>query len=90
MTMGKTPAAKRYCTLDLVHIPFFSSHMELSDALTKSICLICDRCTGRQLAYVDLMIERHGPDMELKEALKTEPCFWCKKVGYLSVFKMGT
>ncbi len=61
--------------------------MKLIKALESgvSIRLICNRCTARQPAYVHLMIEEHGPDIELNEALKLTPCFFCEAKGDLTV-----
>ena len=61
--------------------------MKLVEALESGvgIRLICDRCTAQQPAYVHLMIDEHGPDLELKEALKLARCFFCKGKGDLRV-----
>jgi hypothetical protein len=63
--------------------------VKLSEALTKNIRLMCDQCPGYQPAYVRNMIAEHGEDAELKDALKTAPCRFCKKVGELKVEREG-
>ena len=63
--------------------------MKLSEALTKNIRLMCDSCPGYQPAYIKNLIAQHGADAELKDALKTAACRWCKKVGALKVEREG-
>ena len=57
--------------------------MTLSDTLTSdvSIHLICKSCGVHQPAYVDEMIDKHGPDMELDVALRRAACMSCNVVG---------
>jgi hypothetical protein len=62
--------------------------MKLSEANKNSarITLICKNCEARQPAYVQAMIDKHGPDMDLQVVLKAAPCFFCKTVGQFTVF----
>ena len=64
--------------------------MKLSEALTKSITLKCQRYTAQQPAYVHLMIDALGPAALMKDALKTAPCFFCKSKGDLLILHMWT
>jgi hypothetical protein len=57
---------------------------EVRASLT-SIRLICKKCECHQPAYVHLMIDKLGPDVELNDALEMEPCLFCKKVGSFTV-----
>ena len=62
--------------------------MKLSEANQNSfsITLICKNCEARQPAYVQAMLDKHGPDTELDVALQSAPCFFCKTVGQFTVF----
>lgn len=57
--------------------------MTLSEALASDvgIRLICKSCGAHQPAYVHEMLDRHGPDTELDEALRLAACLFCKTVG---------
>ena len=61
--------------------------MKLLEALENDVglTLVCKSCGKHQPAYVHLMIEKHGPDMDLTEALKLTRCFFCNGQGDLTV-----
>jgi len=62
--------------------------MKLIDALESgvSIRLSCKSCGAHQPAYTNLMVDKHGPDMEFEDAVKLERCFFCDTPGDFTVF----
>jgi hypothetical protein len=51
-----------------------------------NVRLICKKCECHQPAYVHLMIDKLGPNVELNDALSQEQCRSCKTVGSFTVF----
>ena len=67
-----------------------SPDMKPSEAHEKriSIRLSCNICGANQPAYVQGMIEGHGPDTELDVAIRRAPCIFCGVVGDFTTFIM--
>lgn len=60
--------------------------MKLSEALYMSIQLTCKSCGADQPAYVQKMIDKHGPDTEFEIALRRAECIFCETIGEFTTF----
>ena len=69
-------------------MPRHERPMKLIDALESGIRtrLIYKSCGAHQPAYTNLMVDKHGPEMEFEEAVKLERCFSCDTQGDFTVF----
>jgi hypothetical protein len=63
--------------------------MNLDQALKTSLQLTCEGCGGRQPGYIIQLIDEHGEDAEVKDAIGKAPCMWCSRVGRLASLSGG-
>ncbi len=72
--------------------PFEEVPLKLSEAISREvhIRLNCKHCGAHQPAYVQTMINKHGPDTELDVALRRAACLFCDQVGDFTAFVINS